>query len=37
MPSRGDWSFKVRINGKAIKEHSIDGRKVITAAPGEDV
>ena len=26
----------MRINGKAIKEHSIDGRKVITAAPGEE-
>lgn len=36
MPCRGDWSFEVRINGKAIKEHSIDGRKVITAAPGEE-
>jgi hypothetical protein len=36
MPCRGDWSFEVRINGKAIKEHSIDGRKVITAAPNEE-
>ena len=36
MPCIGDWSFEVRVNGNAIKEHSIDGRKVITAAPGEE-
>ena len=36
MPKQGDWSFEVRVDGAALREHTIENKKVVQAQPGKE-